>query len=150
MATYPSTTSAYDSGSAVAQVSAKKVFVIERTFDLNALLSSAIANADIINFFQLPANTMIMGSAFQVKTPGTKDATTFTLQLRFGTTAIGAALDMTTDEGIAVGGATTYSLPITVGTSAVYCNAVAVVSGGNALSTKNPRVRVQLICCDMD
>lgn len=149
MATYPSSSSAYDAGSAVPQVSAKKVFVIDRTFDLNSLLSTAIANADIVNFFQLPANTMIMGTAFQTKTPGTKDASTFTLQLRFGTTAIGGAVDVTTDEAISVGGATTYALPITVGTSAVYCNAVAVVSGGNAVSTKNPQVRVQLICCNM-
>lgn len=149
MATLPSASSALFSGTAKRKAQGKAPFVVEHEFDLNELLDAVIANADVVNLFQIPANHMVIGSAQQVKTAGTKDATTFTLQLRFGTTAIGAALDATTDEGIAVGGATTYALPITVGTSAVYCNLVAVVSGGNALVTKNPKVRVQLILCNM-
>lgn len=149
MATLPSSSSALSTVSAKRRAQGKAPFVVEHEFDLNELLDAVIANADVINLFQIPANHMVLGSAQQVKTAGTKDATTFTLQLRFGTTAIGAALDATTDEGIAVGGATTYALPITVGTSAVYCNLVAVVSGGNALATLNPKVRVQLILCNM-
>lgn len=149
MATLPSASSALVTDAVKKRAQGKSVFVVEREFDLRTLLSSVIANADVINLFQIPANHSILASALQIKTPGTKDATTFTLQLRFGTTAIGAALDATTDEGIAVGGSATYGLPITVGTSAVYCNLVAAVSGGNALVTLNPKVRVQLVLCNM-
>lgn len=149
MATLPSANSALSAEIVKAKAQGKKVFVLEREFDLDALLDAVIANADVINLLELPANHVILAAAQQVKTPGTKDATTFTLQLRFGTTAIGAALDATTDEGIAVGGAATYNLPATVGASATYLNLVAVVSGGNALVTKNPKVRVQLVLCNM-
>lgn len=149
MATLPSGSSALSAVVAKARAQGKKVFVLEQEFDLDALLDAVIANADVVNLLQLPANHVVLATAQQVKTPGTKDATTFTLQLCFGSTAIGAALDATTDEGIAIGGATTYALPITVGTSATYLNLVAVVSGGNALVTKNPKIRVQLVLCNM-
>jgi hypothetical protein len=149
MATLPSTTTALGSEALVKKVQGKAPFVVEQEFDLDALLDAVIANADVINLLQIPANHVILAAALQVKTPGTKDATTFTLQPRFATSAIGAALDATTDEGITVGGATTYALPITVGTSAAYLNLVAVVSGGNAVATKNPKVRVQLVLVDM-
>lgn len=107
-----------------------------------------IANGDVVASFEIPKNHTVFASAQEVLVPGTKDATTFTLQLRFGSTAIGAALSAVA-EGLAIGGATTYALPITVGTSDTYLNLVAVVSGGNAVVTKNPKVRVQVVLCDM-
>jgi len=148
MATLPSATSALTTEVAKAGAKGKKVFVIEREFDLDALLDAVIANGDIINLLKIPANHAILCTSQEVLTPGTDDATTFTLQLRFGTTAIGAALSAVA-TGIAIGGATTYALPITVGTSDTYLNLVAVVSGGNAVVTKNPKVRVQVVLVDM-
>ena len=150
MATLPSTTTDLSSNSAVPTVlGAKRVFTVEQTFDLSTLLSAVIANADVVNLLTLPANTMILAAGLKIVTAGTKDATTFTLQLRHGTTALSVALDATTINGYANGGATTYALPATVGTSAVHLNLVAVVSGGNAVSTLNPVVKVCVVCVDM-
>lgn len=148
MATLPSATSALTTEVANCAAKGKKVFVVEREFDLNELLDAVIANGDVINLLKIPKNHTIFATALEVLTIGTDDATTFTLQLRFGSTAIGAALSAVA-EGLAIGGATTYALPITVGTSDTYLNLVAVVSGGNAVVTKNPKVRVQVVLCDM-
>lgn len=126
----------------------KPPFTIERTFNLATLLSAVIANADVVNLFELPANYVVLASALKTSTAGTKDATTFTLQLRYGTTNLSAALDATA-AGFAVGGNGTYNHPLSVGTSAVKVNLVAVVSGGNALVTANPTVKVKLVVADM-
>lgn len=126
----------------------KVPYAIEREFNLATLLAAVIANADVINLFELPAEHVIIASAQEVVTAGTKDATTFTLQLRVGTTALGAALDVTTGAGKAIGGNATYNLPL-VSAAAANVNLVAVVSGGNAVSTLNPVVRVKLLVCDM-
>ena len=149
MATLPSAASALSAEAVKRAAKGPAPFVVEREFDLHTLLAAVIANADVVNLLQLPENHMILAASQKVTGAGTKDATTFTLQLRFGTTAIGAALDATTLNGIACGGAATYSIPITVGTSAAYLNLVAVVSGGNAVVTKNPKVRVQVVLVDM-
>lgn len=129
------------------QVGQKGPFSIEREFDLATLLDAVLANADVVNLFQLPAEHVIIAAAQEVLTVGTKDATTFTLQLRVGTTALSAALNSTA-LGKAIGGNATYNLPL-VSAAAANINLVAVVSGGNAVTTANPKVRIKLLVCDM-
>jgi len=128
-------------------VGAKLPYSIEREFDLATLLAAVIADADVVNLFQLPAEHVIVATALETLTAGTKDATTFTLQLRVGTTALGAALDATA-AGKAIGGNATYNMPL-VSAAAATVNLVAAVSGGNALVTANPVVRIKLLVCDM-
>lgn len=149
MATYP-TTGVESVGAFVPRAQGlDNVFVYEELFDLSDLIPVVIANADIINLISLPANHVILATSLHVDVAGTKDASTFTLQLRHGTTAIGPAVDVTTDEGYGHGGATTYALPASPGASAVTVNLVAVVSGGNAVATLNPKVKVKMLVCDM-
>lgn len=125
----------------------KLPYAIERDFDLADLLSAVLADTDVVNLFQLPANHLIVGAALQTITAGTKDATTFTCQLRVGTTALAAALDATA-AGIAIGGNATYNLPL-VSAAAANINLLVAVAGGNAVATANPKVRVKLLVCDM-
>ena len=148
MATFPTT--GVDSASAFVPRSqgVDNVFVYEETFDLNTLRAAVLANADVCNLIQRPANHGIIMASLKIVTEGTKDATTFTLQLRDGTTALTAALDGTTANGIAIGGVATYSLPLAL-TTAANINLVVVCSGGNAVVTKNPKVKVKLVCVDM-
>lgn len=126
----------------------KGVFVVEREFDLSDLLDAVLANADVVNLFTLPENHIVIGAALEIITAGTDDATTFTLQLRNSTTALCAALSAVA-TGIAIGGDATYAMPL-VCTTAAAINLVVVCSGGNAVVTLNPKVRVKLILCQMD
>lgn len=147
MATYP-TTGVESVGAFVPMAQGRdNVFVYEETFDLSELIPVVIANADIINLITLPASYAILATSLETVTAGTDDATTFTLQLRYTTTAIGPAVSCVA-EGIGLGGATTYSLPAVPG-AAVAINLVAVVSGGNAVALTNPVVKVKMLVCDM-
>lgn len=153
MATLPASGVFDTTTSLTKSVAKQKIYRAEMTYDLRTsgdYLTAVIANADVINLLTIPKNTVILGAALKIVTAGTKDATTFTLQLRHGTTALGAALDATTGNGVAFGGAATYNCPQSVGTSDVTLNLVAAVSGGNAVTTANPVVKITLFLADID
>jgi len=121
--------------------------MIEKTFDLDTLLSAKIANADIINLFTLPANHVILATRIKIMVANVGAGGTSTLKLRFGTTDIGATADMLTVNTVATGGAATTNLPLNVGTSDVLVNLVAAVGSGT--TTTNPTVLVKMLVCDM-
>lgn len=150
MATVPSTTTYYSEATMAPRSQGKDIpFIYEEEFDLDALYSTVLANADVVNLIALPANYVILASSLKIVTAGTKNATTFTLQLREATTALSAALDATTANGRATGGNATYNHPLSIGTSAVAIDCVVVCSGGSALVTKNPKIKVKLLLIDM-
>lgn len=120
---------------------ASRVFTIKSDFNL-ASLAAVLANGDDASLLTLPAKTVVLAATLEVLTAGTKDATTFTLQLRAGTTAIGPALSAVA-TGIAVSSASEGAF---VSASDATINVLAAVSGGNALVTANPKVRVTLFC----
>jgi hypothetical protein len=128
----------------------KAPYVVEREFDLSSLLSAPLANADTVNLFARPANVLMLGASLEVVAAGSKNAsaTAFTCQLRDGTTALGAALDMTTAGGIAIGGNGTYNMPLAL-TTAANVNLLVAVAGTGGLVTANPTVRVKFILCEM-
>lgn len=116
----------------------KAVKTIVKTYDLSTLLAAVLANADVVNLFGLNAGDIVIGNAVEVIGAGTKDATTFTVQLRAGTTAIGAALDATAL------GATPGTANVAL-TAAANINLLVAIAGGNVLATKNPTVKVTLV-----
>jgi len=147
MAAYPSTTTAVSTEAVVARSQANQPFMIEKTFDLDTLLSAKIANADIINLFTLPANHVILATRIKIMVANVGAGGTSTLKLRFGTTDISATADMLTVNTVAVGGNATVLLPLGVGTSDVLVNLVAAVGSGT--TTTNPTVLVKMLVCDM-
>lgn len=152
MSTYPSSSTYYEEGSAIPKAACKLPFMIEQEYDLDALVldgtgaKQVLANADVVNLFSLPANHVILSASLECVTVGTVASSTLTLQLREGTTALSAALDMLTASGHAVGGNATYNMPLSIGTSAVAINLLAAVG---ATVTKNPKVKVKLLVVDM-
>jgi len=131
----------------VARSQANQPFMIEKTFDLDTLLSAKIANADIINLFTLPANHVILATRIKIMVANVGAGGTSTLKLRFGTTDVSATADMLTINTVATGGSATTALPLNVGTSDVLVNLVAAVGSGT--TTTNPTVLVKMLVCDM-
>lgn len=144
---YPTSTTVLDSLTAAAPASGKKPYVIEKTFDLNTLLSAKLLTTDLVNLFTLPANTVIMTAALKVIAACVGAGGTSTLTLRHGTTNVTAAADMLTAGTVAFGGATTTALPANVGAAAVLVNVVCAVGSGTI--TTNPTIRVTLVCLDI-
>ena len=150
MATFPASGVLVSDSIVPRSQGAFNTYEIKRQFDLTSLLAALIANADVDNLFNLPANFVILAASLSVVTPGTKNATAFTLQLRLGATALTAALDVTAAAGTAaVGGNATYNMPLAVGGAAAAINLLAAVTGGAALATLNPVVQVKLVVSDM-
>ncbi len=151
--TYPIAGGVVDSLVAAAPASGKKVYVIEKTFNLDTIKDTLgvalgkILTTDIVNLFNIPANTMILSAGIKVTTVAVGCSSTCTAKLRFGTTDITATADILTANTVAIGGATTTALPISVGASAVSCNLVFAIGGGTV--TTNPTVRATLVCVDM-
>ena len=147
MAAYPSTTTAVATAPAVVpSAGGAKLIFIEKTFDLDALITGKIANADIINLMTLPANFVVLATKLTTTVINVGAGGTSTLKLRFGTTDIGAATDMLT-AATGVGGNATVLLPLSVGTSAVLLNVVAAVGSGT--TTRNPTIKVTVVGVDM-
>lgn len=150
MATYPAT--GVESANAFVPRSqgVDNVFTYEEEFDLSDLISAAIVNADVVNLIQRPANHMVVGASLKIVTAATMTGTspTFTLQLRDGTTALGAALTAVTENGIAIGGSATYNMPLAL-TTAANINVVAAIGGTTPVVTLNPKIKVKLVCVDM-
>ena len=147
MAAYPSASTAVSTEAVVARSQANQPFMIEKTFDLDTLLSAKIANADIINLFTLPANHVILATRIKITVANVGAGGTSTLKLRFGTTDVSATADMLTVNTVATGGSATTALPLNVGTSDVLVNLVAAVGSGT--TTTNPTVLVKMLVCDM-
>jgi len=148
MAAYPSTTTALEAAATIVPRSqgANIPYSIEREFDLDTLVATKLANADIVNLFTLPANTVILATLIKTTTITVGGTGTCTAKLRFTTTDIGAATDiLTTATG--TGGSATTALPLNVGTSAVLCNLVFAIGGGT--TTTNPTIKVRMLVCDM-
>jgi len=149
---YPTSTTVYDSLVAAKPASGKALFVIEKTFDLDAIMvangagTGKILTTDIVNLFTLPANLMILSAGIKSTVVQVGGTGTCTLKLRYGTTDLTAACDISA-AAVAIGGATTTALPASTGAAAVLCNVVAVITGGTV--TKNPTIRVTLVCVDM-
>lgn len=121
-------------------------FVIERTFDLDALLATKVANADIVNLFSLPANHTILATLIKTDVVAVGCSSTCTAKLRIGTTDIGAATSiLSTATG--TGGGATVSLPLNNGTSATLVNLVFAIGAGT--TTTNPTITVRMLVCDM-
>lgn len=142
MAAYPSTTTCVPTAPTAVQGTSKGLVVIEETFDLDTLVTSKIANADIVNLFTLPANFTVLATYLKTTVITVGGTGTCTLKLRFGTTDIGAATDILT-LATGTGGSATVALPLNVGTSAVLCNVVAAIGGGT--TTTNPTIKVTVV-----
>lgn len=147
MATYPSaSTSVTGAASAKANSGGQKLTVIDRTYDLDTLISGKLANTDIVNLGTLPANFVVLATLLKTTVVSVGGSSTCTLKLRFGTTDIGAATDiLTTATG--TGGGATVALPLNVGTSDALLNVVCALGGGT--TTKNPTIRVVIVGVDM-
>jgi len=153
MSAYPSTTTSIDGAMAspatgITRSQAGSARLIKQSFNLDTLLAAAskVANADIVNLFTLPANTVILATLIKTTTIAVGCSSTCTAKLRFTTTDIGATCDILT-KATAVGGNATVALPLNVGTSDVLVNLVFAIGGGT--TTTNPTISVQMLVCDM-
>ena len=147
MAAYPSTTTTLSEQTAKpVAYGAPTVYTIEKTFDLDALMDDKVANADIVNLFTLPANTVILATRLETVVASVGGTGTCTAKLRFGTTDIGAATNILA-AAVGVGGNATVNLPLAVGTSDVLVNAVIALGGGT--TTTNPTIKATLLVCQM-
>lgn len=146
MSAYPSTTTALATESIVARSQEAQPFKIVKTFDLDTLLSAKLANADIVNLFTLPANTVILATRIKTTVITVGGTGTCTAKLRIGTTDIGAATNiLTTATG--TGGGATVSLPLNNGTADTLVNLVIALGGGT--TTVNPTIEVHMLVCNM-
>jgi len=151
MSAYPSTTTTLDGAlsapiSAVARSQSRGPYLIRQTFNLDTLMSAKVANADIVNLFTLPANTVILATSIKTSVIAVGCSSTCTAKLRFTTTDIGATADILT-KATGVGGNATVALPLNVGTSDVLVNLVFAIGGGT--TTTNPTIAVDMLVCDM-
>ena len=146
MSAYPSTTTCVSTAPTAVQSTGKGLVVIEKTFDLDTLLSAKLANADIVNLFTLPAGFCVLATRLATTVASVGGTSTCTLTLRFGTTNIGAATNILA-EAVGTGGNATVSLPLTVGTSDVLCNVVCALGGGT--TTLNPTIHVTVVGLQM-
>lgn len=137
MPTYP-TTGTLDAGAIAKPFLSKVPFVIEKIFDLDALLSGKLAAADVANLFSLPAKTMVISAVLECKV-AQAGGTGLTLKLRAGTTDLTAA--QAQDSATVNASTATY-----VGAAAANINLLAALTSGTV--TKNPTVKVTLVCYD--
>lgn len=148
MAAYPSTTTVLDTTQTAVPKSqgANIPFMIEREYDLDALVATGVANTDVVNLFTMPANHTILATYIKTTVIAVGCSSTCTAKLRFSTTDIGAATDILT-LATGTGGSATVALPLTVGTAAVLVNLVFAIGGG--ATTTNPTIKVSLLVCNM-
>jgi hypothetical protein len=148
MAAYPSTTTCVSTApTVVAPAMSQQLVVIEKTFDLDALLSAKVANADIVNLMTLPANFCVIATLIKTTVIAVGCSGTCTAKLRHGTTDIGATADILT-TATATGGGATVSLPLNVGTSSALLNLVFAIGAGT--TTTNPTIKVTIVGIDMN
>lgn len=115
-------------------------FVVQETFNLTGL-DDVLVDADVVNLFTLPANTLVTDAILEVTGAGTSATTgTQTVKLRVGTTDITAALN-----GKATG--LTHSTAKYTGAAEATVNVIAAVA--TDVVTKNPTIRVTLICVNI-
>lgn len=151
MSAYPSTTTSLDGAMAspatgVARSQTGTARLIKQSFNLDTLMAAKVANADIVNLFTLPANTVILATLIKTTTIAVGCSSTCTAKLRFTTTDVGATADILT-KATAIGGNATVALPLNVGTADVLVNLVFAIGGG--VTTTNPTISVQMLVCDM-
>lgn len=147
MAAYPSTTTTLCEQTAKpVAYGTPTVYTVEKTFELDTLLNDKVANADIINLFKLPANTVILATRLETVKASVGGTGTCTAKLRFGTTDIGAATNILA-AAVGAGGNATVNLPLAVGTSDVLVNVVIALAGGT--TTINPTIKATLLVCQM-
>jgi hypothetical protein len=145
MADLPSATSAADEKTlAKKQVGASRApYCIEREFDLDDLLAAKIANGDVVNLLNIPANHMIIAATIESTVVQVGGTGTCTLQLKVVGTTLTPAANISALEHKS----STTIAPVTVGTSAGYIEAVAAIGGGTV--TTNPTIKIRILGIDM-
>lgn len=143
MATYP-TSGTLDSTAAIAS-GVQSVKTIVQTFDLSKLVSSVIANSDVINLMTIPAKTQVLAASLEVVTAGTQSGGgTSTSTLRIATTALTAALSNLATGVVSGGASGVLNSYMDAGDQTL--NVLIAIATGT--TTKNPVLKVKLVVVD--
>lgn len=143
MADLPSASSAVDEKTlAKPALGGEKVYVIEKTFDLDDLLSTIAVDADVINLMNIPAKTMVLAASLETTVIQVGGTGTCTIALGACGTALVAATNISAATYADMANA---AAPVGCATAG-YLEATLAI-GGAAMTTQ-PTIKVRLACID--